>query len=59
MLKVSWDNSDWEPGDSTSQFCDDITIEVCAAPEFRINVGCKECKQKNCKVRGDIDEVGK
>lgn len=30
---------------------DKTAVYHCVAPEFRINVGCKECKEQNCKVR--------
>lgn len=25
--------------------------EICAAPDFRTNVGCDQCSQKDCKMR--------
>ena len=30
---------------------DKTGVYHCVVPEFRINVGCEECKQHNCRVR--------
>ena len=36
---------------------DKTAIYHCVAPEFRINAGCGDCKQQNCRVRDNQKEI--
>lgn len=36
---------------------DKTAVYHCVAPEFRINVGCRECKEPNCQARDNQKEI--
>ena len=41
----------------TTETKTEVAVYHCTAPEFRINVGCRECRQQNCQVRDNQGRI--